>query len=248
LPRCPPSISSAAPWFPFGSRHDWELASWFAKSRNTKDSIEAYFQNPEFDKAARAEKGTIRNYRGLMQAVYDIPFGIPNSDHWQSLQITVAAQVQGGKPETHTLLYRPIQQCLEFLLGHRPFASDLAWAPVRKSYGRDGARVYDEMHTGDWWWETQTHLPPGATIVPLQIATDKTLMTTLSGDRTAWPVYMTIGNLPRRVRRKQTSPALLLIGMLPISKEVTKSSDPDMAYSIKSDLYHMAMNAILERL
>jgi len=72
-------------------------------------------------------------------------------------------------------------------------------------------------------------------------------MTHLRGDRVAWPVYMTIGNLPRRIRRKQKIPATILIGLLPISKDVTKLSDPEMAYNIRSQLYHRAMEVILER-
>jgi hypothetical protein len=58
------------------------------------------------------------------------------------------------------------------------------------------------MHTVEWWWDTQQNLPRGATVVPIIIGTDKTLMTKLRGDVNVWPVYITIGNLPRVVRRK----------------------------------------------
>jgi hypothetical protein len=51
------------------------------------------------------------------------------------------------------------------------------------------------MNTAEWWWETQFALPATSTIVPLLLATDKTLLTQHHGDTTAWPVYLTVGNL-----------------------------------------------------
>jgi hypothetical protein len=248
LPPPLPVVRAESPWWPFASKGDWELASWFARSKVSKESIKDYFRNPALVPERPEQQGALKNYTDLMRAMYTIPYGIPRQDFWEERRITVAPQVKGGKPEQHIVLFRPIQPCLEFLLGHRPFAPYLVWAPVKKSYGTQGSRVYDEMHTGEWWWDMQTKLPPGATIIPLIIATDKTLMTQLRGDQSAWPVYLTIGNLPREIRRKQTIPATLLIGFLPISKDITKSSDSAMAYSVKSELYHQAMSAIFERM
>lgn len=39
-------------------------------------------------------------------------------------------------------------------------------------------------------------LPEGATLAPVIIATDKMQLTQYSGNKTAYPVYMTLGNLP----------------------------------------------------
>lgn len=158
--------------------------------------------------------------------------------------IQIQAQATGGNAEKLILRYRPIRRCLEFLLGHAPFAADMFWAPVRKSYGVDGERVYDEMNTGNWWWDMQQQLPPGATLVPVIPATDKTIMTKLGGDRVVWPVYLQIGNHSRRLRREQQVPSTILFGLLPISKVVSKSMDNEMAASVKSDLYHYCMRLI----
>ncbi|TAQ90574.1 hypothetical protein B7494_g1099 [Chlorociboria aeruginascens] len=243
-----PKIQADNPWYPFASRHDWDLMSWFAKDRTSKQSIEEWFKNPLFATSAYNIPGAMKSYNDMMKLIYQIPYGIQRNDEWHERPIEFRSQIQGGKPELHMIRYRPIQYCLEFLLGHKPFAADLVWGPVQKSYGPDGDRVYDEMHTGTWWWDTQAKLPSGATVVPIILATDKTLMTHLRGDRVAWPVYMTIGNLPRRIRRKQTLLATLLIGLLPISKDITKLSDLEMAYIIRSEIYHKAMEIILEPL
>jgi hypothetical protein len=247
-PRALISVPAENPWWPFASKHDWALASWFSRARCSKGSIEEYFKEPAFAPILQSQDGSMRNYNDLMKALYAIPYGIPNGDLWQEAEVTVQGQVSGAKAQHHTLIFRPIQLCLEFLLGHQPFASDLVWAPVKKYYGLSDSRVYDEMHTANWWWERQAELPPGATVVPVIISTDKTMMTQLRGDQTAWPVYMTIGNLTRSVRRKQSVPSTLLVGFLPISKEVSKASDNDMAYEVKSDLYHLSMGVIFKRM
>ena len=81
------------------------------------------------------------------------------------------------------------------------------------------------MHTAEWWWETQKKLLLGATVVSIIIGTDKTLMTKLYGNVSAWPVYLTIGNLSRTLRRKQTLLSKLLVGFIPITKDITKKLD-----------------------
>jgi len=41
----------------------------------------------------------------------------------------------------------------------------------------------------------QTLLDDGDTVIPIIIMSDATQLTNFSGDKKAWPVYMTIGNL-----------------------------------------------------
>ena len=101
-------------------------------------------------------------------------------------------------------------------------------------------RVYSELDTADWWWEKQQLLPAGATIIPLLISTDKTVITQHHGDKSAWPVYLAIGNLPRSVRRAQNRPGCLLVGFIPVPTD-------DAASKLKAELWHTAMEAIFKR-
>jgi hypothetical protein len=71
------------------------------------------------------------------------------------------------------------------------------------------------MHTGDFWWKEQSTLPPGGTLVPLICGSDKTLLTTMAGNHSAWPVYLTVGNIPEAFRRKLSQNAALLLALLP---------------------------------
>jgi hypothetical protein len=57
-----------------------------------------------------------------------------------------------------TLYYWVIFKCIEFLLIHLPFQTHLAFKPVRLA-DSEGRRIYNEMNTGDWWWDTQDQLP-----------------------------------------------------------------------------------------
>ncbi|KAH7877102.1 uncharacterized protein C8R40DRAFT_1159941 [Lentinula edodes] len=76
-------------------------------------------------------------------------------------------------------------------------------------------RAIDEMWTGDWWWAMQKLLPEGSTIAPIILASDKTQLSTLSGDKSAWPVYLMLGNIESSVRQKPSKQASILIGYIP---------------------------------
>jgi hypothetical protein len=81
------------------------------------------------------------------------------------------------------------------------------------------------MYTGDYWWTEQEKLPLGATLVPLICGSDKTLLTTMAGNQSAWPVYITIGNLSNRIRQTPSSNAVLLLALLPLFPKSYQASN-----------------------
>ena len=107
-------------------------------------------------------------------------------------------------------------------------------------------RYVAECILQNWWWETQFQLPPGATIIPVILGTDKTLMTKLRGDVNAWPIYMTIGNFSRALRRKQNLLSKILLGFIPENKKTTtKDEDREGTRRMKAMIYHATMRRIL---
>ena len=56
---------------------------------------------------------------------------------------------------------------------------------------------------------------------------DRTNLTNFSEDKKAWPVYITIGNLPSARRNSPGSIAVLLLVLLPVPPKLSKTSKAD---------------------
>ncbi|THU98873.1 hypothetical protein K435DRAFT_601744, partial [Dendrothele bispora CBS 962.96] len=105
------------------------------------------------------------------------------------------------------------------------------------------------MWTGKWWWAVQSQFQgEKATIAPVIIATDKTALTNFSGGKSAYPVYLTLGNIPKAMRRKINQRACILLGYLPVDK-IGKGSDMVTELKLRNyQLFHDSMRVILEPL
>ncbi|KAN0130983.1 hypothetical protein V8E53_011116 [Lactarius tabidus] len=149
--------------------------------------------------------------------------------------------------ETLELHFRNILECVRSLYGDPEFAQDLAVAPERHYADQEQTtRIYSEMNTGDWWWAVQTTLEsnrPGATVIPVIISSDKTQLTLFRG-KTAYPVYLTIGNIPKAIRRKPSRHAQILVAYIPTTKleGITNKSGRRRALA---NLYHSCMKLIM---
>ena len=52
--------------------------------------------------------------------------------------------------------YRDVIMCIWALFGNPEFAHDLIFAPERHyTNSSQTCHIYNEMHTGDWWWSVQ---------------------------------------------------------------------------------------------
>ncbi|KAG1883130.1 hypothetical protein F4604DRAFT_1879259 [Suillus subluteus] len=99
--------------------------------------------------------------------------------------------------------------CVCELIRNPTFKNMMAYALEHAYRDKEGkCCIYAEMWTCDCWWDTQGKLPKGATIAPLILASDKT---SLCYTLTAWPVYLTIGNIKKATHRQpQMHTAILL--------------------------------------
>ncbi|RPD60944.1 hypothetical protein L226DRAFT_545471 [Lentinus tigrinus ALCF2SS1-7] len=197
------------PYAPFLLRIDWEIAKW-AKMRGPGST-------------AVSELLQIKDIVALLGLSYK------NSTELNKI---IDEHLTSGRPrfirheiivggEAFKVFYRDVIQCIRALYGDPEFLGVLVFTPERHYTDSDcKTRVYFDMHTGRWWWDTQKalkKLKPGATVIPVIISSDKTQLTVF-GSRTAYPVYLTIGNLPKDVRRKPSRRGQILLAYLPSSR------------------------------
>ena len=87
---------------------------------------------------------------------------------------------------------------------------------------------------------------PGATIIPIILSSDKTQVTVF-GNKTAYPVYMTIGNIPKAFRRKPRKRAQILVAYLPTTKLGHITNEASRCRSL-TNLLHACLRRILSPL
>ncbi|KAG1874323.1 hypothetical protein F4604DRAFT_1880851 [Suillus subluteus] len=219
---------SENPYSPFSSRMDWEIAQW-AKLRGPSStafsdllSIKGISDLFEVNEHLGL---SYKNSRELNDIIYK---QLPGHPRFRRKQIIVAG-------EAFDIYHRDVLECIKALYGDLDFADYLVFAPERHYTDDDETvRLYSDMHTGKWWWNTQKKLDEqrlGATIVPVIISTDKTQVT-MFRNKTAYPVYLTIGNIPKEIRHKPSRRAHVLLAYLPTTP----------------NLYHACMACVLSPL
>ncbi|KAH9952382.1 hypothetical protein BC827DRAFT_1262644 [Russula dissimulans] len=202
------SISGDSIWAPFYSESDWELARWAKMQGPSASAITKLLAIP----------GVVDmlglSYRTADELNAIIDRNLPGYPSFKSSVIEI-----GG--ENLQFYHRDILPCIWAMYGNPEFAHNLVFAPERHYLNSEQTRcVYSEMHTGEWWWSVQTSLEsqhPGATIIPLIVSSDKTQLTVFVS-KMAYPVYVTIGNIPKEIRRKPSRHTQMLIAYIPTSK------------------------------
>ncbi|TFK70185.1 hypothetical protein BDN72DRAFT_870442 [Pluteus cervinus] len=151
---------------------------------------------------------------------------------------------------TYELYHRDPLECIRTLWGDRELTPHLIFRPERHYEDADCTiRIYHDMHTAKWWWATQKAVDknsPGGTIIPLLISTDKTTLT-MFGGKAAYPMYLTIANLPKEIRRKPSRHAQVLLGYLPATSldHITCAASRRRTVA---NLFHACAGRIMETL
>ncbi|KAH8979694.1 hypothetical protein EDB83DRAFT_2242602 [Lactarius deliciosus] len=221
-------------WAPFRSKCDWEIACW-AKTRGpTSSAVADILAIPEFvDKLGLS-------YRTPNELNNIIDKELPERPQFKCEDLIIAGN-------TFQFYFRDVLQCIRTLYGNPEFARDLVFAPERHYTDHERTcRVYSEIHTGDWWWAVQTSLEahqPGATVIPVILSSDKTQLT-LFRSKAAYPVYLTIGNIPKHIRRKPSRHAQMLIGYIPTTR-LEGISNKSARRRALANLFHFCMRFLL---
>ncbi|KAG2345891.1 hypothetical protein BDR05DRAFT_1012129 [Suillus weaverae] len=225
------------PYAPFCSQMDWEIARW-AKLRSSSST--AFSDLLSIDNVSERLGLSYKNSRELNML---IDKELPTRPKFRREQIVVAG-------EAFDIFYRDVIECIKALYGDPDFADFLVFSPERHYTDDDETvRLFSDMHTGKWWWNTQKKLNkqrPGATIIPVIISTNKTQVTVFR-NKTAYPVYLTIGNIPKEIHRKPSRHAQILLTYLPTTRldHITNKASHRRS---AANLYHACMARVLSPL
>ncbi|KAG2107644.1 uncharacterized protein F5147DRAFT_653176 [Suillus discolor] len=214
-------------WAPFTSRIDYEVAHW-AKTQGPGST--SFSDLLEIEGVCEKLGLSYKNSRELNKIIdTKIPARQPR---FQRKEILVAGEA------------------FDRFMGDPEFAPYLVFVPERHYTDQDETqRLYHDLHTGKWWWNTQKHLEkekPGTTAIPILLSSDKTQVT-MFRNKAAYPLYMTIGNLPKEICRRPSRSAQILLTYLPTTK-LEHITNKSARHRSLTNLFHACMRHVVESL
>ncbi|KAI1790862.1 hypothetical protein LXA43DRAFT_1095078 [Ganoderma leucocontextum] len=247
-------LAGEHPWAPFASEDEWEFAEFLVTSGLSEAKIEKLLHTRMFCDGSAALRGRYRSFHNKRTFLKVINLLPGPRGGWKCIEITVTGNVLDAKGRAMTekleLWGRNPVEVVAELIGNPRFHGEIKYAPqvVIVEEGEDANRRYEDLSDAEWWERVQgtPGIPKHATIAPVMVASDKTQLSTFSGDKVAWPVYLTIGNIDKSVHRQPTRQAMVLLSYLPVSKlECFRKADRSLeGYR----LFHFTMKQLLEPL
>jgi len=130
------------PWSPFSSEDNFNIASWFVRSKVAKSQIYTYL----------AQGLGVMHSRSI-RSTYSLRQDLDVQDPFREYLVWSEASIDDGRHGT-TFNYRNIIDCVRCWICQVMYRADIVYAPIRE-YDSCGERLYSEIHTADWWWDIQ---------------------------------------------------------------------------------------------
>ena len=128
---------------PFKDKMNWEIARW-AKLRGPGSTACS-----ELLSIPGVQEALGLSYKNSRELNHIIDTSLPGRPQFRCKQVVVAG-------ESFELYYRPVLDCIRWIFGDPNFAGLLVFVPERHYSDKDNTeRLYHDMHTGKWWWDTQ---------------------------------------------------------------------------------------------
>jgi hypothetical protein len=144
------------PYYPFGSEEEYNFAELVTLKGIPANVIDTMLKgNYGLDKGVCA---SLKSNYHLRQKIDRMEDGLGHGS-WKKSTLDMAWNKE--HPDHIIFWHRDLIACAKWILRQAAYKEHLIYAPVR-SFNAAGNRVYDEMHTGDWWWSTQV----GARLYP----------------------------------------------------------------------------------
>ncbi|QRV83627.1 plasma membrane ATPase 4 [Ceratobasidium sp. AG-Ba] len=218
-------------------RHCFDIAQLLMAS-----GMSAKYRNKLFRLKRLRDQMPYANNRAMIMDIDKLPHGAG----W-SVQ---ALAIEGDRGvEIVELWLRDAFEIIKQLLRNKRLGKFMRFKPIKKWTSPEMTdQIRDDIHTADWMWEMQGEIEDEfGTIIPVIISSDETKLTNFSGDKKAHPVYITIGNLPKRLRQRTSKRANILLGYLPVPK-LNCESDKDERRLQRRHLFHQCMRALVKPL
>ncbi|KAF8582511.1 hypothetical protein K439DRAFT_1618211 [Ramaria rubella] len=230
------SHSKQNPYHPFTNQMEWKLAKWAKDTQQGRTGLAKLLSVPG---VAHCLSLTFHNARALNQVIdHELPCHPP----LRKVPICLA-----GTHETFHLYHCNVMECIHELWRRPLLCVNQMYAPQKHfTDNRDCDQLRNELNTGEWWWKTQLKLPHSMTVIPIIFSSDKTQLSVFSGDHSTYPVYMTIGNIPKPMRCKPSSGAQVLVGYLPTVDLEASDLSIQAAHIAPAHLFYKAMGVIVQ--
>ena len=191
---------------------------------------------------------------------------MPGGPEWQACDV----MLHDAPEEPQIFYYRDIIKCAKYLFQMPEFNGHMEFSP-RTARDGDGNIIYHEMNTGEDWHEVQVYKhrigcvcrlrhfarPRLTSGQPSSLSfshqTKHTSQTTPVTNQCI-PVYISLGNIHKNLRRKRDSKAWLLLAKLPTGQfrrthfGTTKKENARMPGILRQRLFHLCMRIVLEPL
>lgn len=142
------------PFSPFISEEAFNFAKWLVDCEVPVKAIDSLFNG---SKGPMPDLGSVKKSFSSAYQLQNLIDKMPDGLGWQSWNRNITDLAwSDDHPEPITFYSRNVCEIGKWLIRQPVFGTNMSYAPVRKYVG--GVRVYDEMNTGDWWWETQVFL------------------------------------------------------------------------------------------
>ncbi|KAJ7023961.1 hypothetical protein C8F04DRAFT_1303601 [Mycena alexandri] len=219
-------------YYPFASAEEWELAAFITRSNMTLAKTDEFLKLRLVLRMNLSFK-TAKDLRSRIES-------LPKGPAWKATPWKTPYPTK--KPLT--LYYRDPIECLQTLLSNPLVQDSIHYTPFKmwKTAERI-VRVYNQWLSGDTAWKIQDELPDGATILGTVISSDKTQLSTMTGNRQAHPLLISLANIDMDFRMKASHHAFLLVALCPIPKFIEQNAE--IRGVLDSRTFHAVLDFVL---
>ncbi|KAF5346809.1 hypothetical protein D9757_013487 [Collybiopsis confluens] len=238
-----PVPSDLAPWKPWRSRIDFEVAKLALESSMSEDQINTLITILNCVSQGH-DNFTLKDNKEI-QKMWDLT--AERSAKFQKAEIPVSFRNQ--EPETFELYHRPVWDWLQELVSDKALVSQMEW-DAQQMYKYDHTtrtwkRFVEEAWSATSWWKIQNRLPPGAVPLCIVFYADKSKLSSF-GTAKGYPVVLRCANLPMDIRNGNGKGGGRVVGWLPIvTDDAARSGKSDFA-DFKTIVWHESVRKIFE--